>query len=538
MKRFSIGRFALGFISTTLAAAVPACGGEIDGSSSAGPTPSANANMSAVDIVAAEAERAIATTPDRFFADARHAFVRRNVLLDPNGAGHVRFDRTFLGLKVLGGDFIVHLDPFGKVSSVSNALTGKFDVDVTPSIDADAAKTAAVASLANVSAASVTSATLLVEASNGPAKLAWEVVVEGTRVVTDRGETPSEMHVLVDAKDATVMDSWDGIESVAADGTGNGFFVGNVALTTDSLTASSFALRDPSRGNTATYDLNGAKGGSGSLFVDADDAFGDGTLASRQSVGVDAQFGTAKTWDYYAAVHGRNGIGDNGVGAINKVHYGKKYNNAFWSDSCFCMTYGDGDGVTFFPFTSLDVAGHEMTHGVTSRTSNLQYRGESGGLNEATSDIFGTAVEFYADNAQDSPDYDIGEKLYVSGTRALRYMYKPSKDGASADCWSSRLGRLDVHYSSGVANHFFYLLSEGSAANGYAIEGSPTCNGATVVGIGRAKAEQIWYRALTTGFLSTTNYSQARGFTVTAAQQLYPADVAAVEAAWDAVNVH
>src|SRR6185369_1085240 len=105
MKRFSIGRFALGFISTTLAAAVPACGGEIDGSSSAGPTPSANANMSAVDIVAAEAERAIATTPDRFFADARHAFVRRNVLLDPNGAGHVRFDRTFLGLKVLGGDF-------------------------------------------------------------------------------------------------------------------------------------------------------------------------------------------------------------------------------------------------------------------------------------------------------------------------------------------------------------------------------------------------------------------------------------------------
>ena len=122
--------------------------------------------------------------------------------------------------------------------------------------------------------------------------------------------------------------------------------------------------------------------GNGTIFTDADNTWGNGTLADRATVGVDAQYGTATTWDYYKNVHGRNGIANDGKGAYNRVHYGRNYNNAFWSDGCFCMTYGDGDGTTFNPFDSLDVAGHEMSHGVTSRTANLIYSGESGGLNE------------------------------------------------------------------------------------------------------------------------------------------------------------
>ena len=97
------------------------------------------------------------------------------------------------------------------------------------------------------------------------------------------------------------------------------------------------------------------------------------------------------------------------------MHYGRNYVNAFWSDACFCMTFGDGDnGASYCPLVALDVAGHEMTHGVTSRTANLVYSGESGGLNEATSDIFGTMVEFHTNNANDTPDYLIGEKIYAS----------------------------------------------------------------------------------------------------------------------------
>jgi Zn-dependent metalloprotease len=280
---------------------------------------------------------------------------------------------------------------------------------------------------------------------------------------------------------------------------------------------------------------------------DVDNKWGDGTLSNRQSVAVDAQYGTAVTWDYFKIVHGRNGIAHDGKGAINRVHYGRNYNNAFWSDSCFCMTYGDGDGKTFNPFDSLDVAGHEMTHGVTSRTAKLTYTGESGGLNEATSDIFGTMVEYYANNTNDTPDYLIGEKLYKSGSYALRSMIQPSSDGRSSDCWYSGLGSLDVHYSSGVANHFYYLLAEGTPSSGGST--SPTCNiedmknatgTDTITGIGRGKAEKIWYRALTAYMTSSTNYAGARSATLKAAADLFPGSTAeyiAVATAWDAVNV-
>ena len=248
------------------------------------------------------------------------------------------------------------------------------------------------------------------------------------------------------------------------------------------------------------------------------------------------------TWDYYKTKHGRSGIANDGKGAYNKVHYGRSYVNAFWSDTCFCMTYGDGDGSSMYPLDSLDVAGHEMSHGVTSRTAKLVYSGESGGLNEATSDIFGSLVEWFANNPNDTPDYLIGEELYINGggTKAMRYMHNPSLDGASVNCWSSTVGSKDVHYSSGVGNHFFYLLAEGSNP-GAGLPQSPTCNGSSVTGIGRDAAGAIWYKALTQYMTSSTNYAGARAATLSAASALYGAGSAqynAVAAAWSAVNVN
>ena len=185
---------------------------------------------------------------------------------------------------------------------------------------------------------------------------------------------------------------------------------------------------------------------------------------------------------------------------------------------------------------------------MTASTANLLYSGESGGLNEATSDILGTMVEFQANNASDTPDYLIGEEIFkanVAGSpnqRALRWMFKPSLDGASPDCWYAGIGNLDVHFSSGVANHFYYLLAEGSAPKTFSgvSHASPTCNGASIAGIGRAKAQQVWYRALTVYFTSTTDYAGARVATIAAAKDLYGANSAqakAVAAAWSAVNV-
>jgi Zn-dependent metalloprotease len=305
-------------------------------------------------------------------------------------------------------------------------------------------------------------------------------------------------------------------------------------------------MTDTTRGGGYTTDMANATRGSGTLFTDADNSWGNNSNSDRASAAADAHFGIATTWDFYKNTFGRNGIANDGKGALSKVHYSRNYVNAFWSDACFCMSFGDGDGVTYGPLVDLDVAGHEMTHGVTSRTSNLTYSGESGGLNEASSDIMGSMVEFYANSALDTPDYLIGEEIYISNpgnTKALRWMFNPSKDGASPNCYVSNIGSLDVHYSSGVANHFFYLLAEGSGARTYSgvNHTSPTCNGTSLAGIGRTAATAIWFRALTVKFTSSTNYAGARAATIAAANDLYgagSAESAAVAATWSAVGVN
>lgn len=140
-------------------------------------------------------------------------------------------------------------------------------------------------------------------------------------------------------------------------------------------------------------------------------------------------------------------------------------------------------------------------------------------------------------------DYLVGEKIDINGNGTpLRYMDKPSKDGASKDYWYSGIGSVDVHYSSGPANHFFYLLSEGSGTktiNGVSYN-SATSDGLPVTGIGRAKAEQIWFKALTTKFTSTTNYAAARTGTLAVAGELYgttSAEYKSVADAWAGIAV-
>lgn len=501
------------------------------GCQDAGPEP--------VDSASGPVTRALANLqkePTRALANVDHEFTARDVIVDTDGREHVRFDRQYKGLRVIGGDIVVHGRVDGTFDSVSSTLSRAVSLDVVPEIEESDAVT--IAQGEQVAAPGERAdAELVVYAREGEQALAYEVVLDGMH----RDGTPSELHVIVDAKVGDVIESWEGIENAAASGTGNGFFVGTVPLTTNSITGG-FELRDPSRGSQYTINMANKTTG-GKIFTDTDNVWGNGTTSDTATVGVDAQYGTAVTWDYYLNVHGRNGIANDGKGAYNRVHYSRKYNNAFWSDSCFCMTYGDGDGTTFNPFDSLDVAGHEMSHGVTSRTANLTYSGESGGLNEATSDIFGTMVEYYANNPGDPGDYLIGEMLYKSnpnGTKALRYMYNPDADGYSKGCWSSTLGSLDVHYSSGVANHFFYLLAEGSApAAGPA---SPTCStGLSVTGIGRDKAEKIWYRALTVYMTSSTKYAGARTATINAANDLYGAgsvEATTVATAWSAVKVN
>ncbi|MFF9166685.1 MULTISPECIES: M4 family metallopeptidase [unclassified Streptomyces] len=478
----------------------------------------------------------------------------RDVIVDKDGTQHVRYDRTYHGLPVLGGDFVVHLAPDGSYRSASRATRATVSLPtVTPKVAGPKAADLAANALRAVNLGETlrkltAKPELVVDALHGAPRLAWRT----NAVAQDAQGNPVARTVVTDAATGAQIDAWDSLEHISGDG--QSLYSGTVALET-TQSGSSYQLKDPTRGNTYTGDAANKTDlcflnicfsrAPSTVFTDADNHWGTGATADRASAAVDAQYGTNETWDYYKNVHGRNGIAGDGKGSYNRVHYGNAYNNAFWDDSCFCMTYGDGDGTTFGPLVALDVAGHEMTHGVTSKTAALTYSGESGGLNEATSDILGTMVEWYANNSSDQGDYLIGEKIVKPGfgKAALRFMDKPSKDGNSADYWSSTVGNLDVHYSSGVANHFAYLLAEGSGAktiNGVSYD-SPTANGSTVTGIGRDKVGKIWYRALTVYMTSSTNYAGARTATLNAAKDLYGAGSAeynAVAAAWSAVNVN
>jgi Zn-dependent metalloprotease len=485
----------------------------------------------------AQAQSQAATTASALHLGAQEKLVVKDVVKDADGSTHTRYERTYAGLPVLGGDLVVHQNAAGATTGVDKATNAAISVAGTTAVkSADSAKSSALAAAKAQGAASPAAdgaPRKVVWAAGGVPALAWESVVGGFQ---DDG-TPNQLHVITDATTGAKLFQYQGIET----GVGNSEYSGQVNITT-TLSGSTYQLTDNTRGGHKTYNLNHGTSGTGTLFTDADDTWGDGNGATAQTAGVDAAYGAQETWDYYKNTFGRNGIADDGRAAYSRTHYGNSYVNAFWDDSCFCMTYGDGSGNSH-PLTALDVAGHEMSHGVTANSAGLNYSGESGGLNEATSDIMGTGVEFYAGNSSDPGDYLIGEKININGDGTpLRYMDKPSKDGGSKDYWDSGLGGLDVHYSSGPANHFFYLLSEGSGAKviGGVSYNSPTKDGLSVPGIGRDNALKLWYKSLTERFTSTTNYAAARTQSLQAAADLWGAGSAtynAVANTWAAIGV-
>ncbi|WP_407549879.1 M4 family metallopeptidase [Streptomyces sp. Pv4-95] len=529
---------------TVVAAAALLAAGITAGTAGASPTQTTEQGGTPLKLSAShraellrDASATKAQTAKELGLGTQEKLVVKDVIKDADGTTHTRYDRTYAGLPVLGGDLIVHTAKGGAIKSTTKSTGKSIKVaSTTPKIAPQtAAKSAHGTAAKSIKAAKADAPApkKVVWAANGKPVLAYDTVVEGVQ----KDGTPSRLHVITDANSGKKLFQYDEIHT----GKGESEYSGSVELGT-SKEGSGFTLTDADRGGHKTTNLENGESGDGKAFTDEDDAWGTGKPDDPQTAAVDAHYGAAVTWDYYKTVHGRAGIKGDGKGAFSRVHYGDSYVNAFWDDSCFCMTYGDGEG-NKAPLTALDVAAHEMSHGVTSATANLTYSGESGGLNEATSDIFGTSAEFFAKNDKDPGDYLIGEKIDINGDGTpLRYMDKPSKDGSSQDNWDSSTGGLDPHYSSGVANHFFYLLSEGSGAKeiGGVKYDSPTADGKKVEGIGREKAEKIWFKALTEYMTSNTDYKAAREATVKAATDLYGADgaeVKGVEAAWTGVAV-
>ena len=308
-------------------------------------------------------------------------------------------------------------------------------------------------------------------------------------------------------------------------------YSGTQTITTDSYN-SSYRLREIGRGNgIQTFNLNkGTNYNTATDFTDADNNWNN-VNANKDQYATDAHWGAEKTYDYYKVKYNRNSIDNAGFAIKSYVHYSTNYFNAFWDGSR--MTYGDGDASDGNkPLTALDVCGHEITHGLTSFTSNLTYSGESGAMNEGFSDIFGTAIEFYA--RPSNADWLIGKDFYT-----IRSMSNPNAysqpDTYQGTYWYTGSGdNGGVHTNSGVLNYWFYLLSVG---------GSGTNDKGTafnVTGIGIDKAAAIAFRLNTVYLVSTSKYADARTKAITAAQDLYgatSAEATQTANAWTAVGV-
>jgi Zn-dependent metalloprotease len=366
-------------------------------------------------------------------------------------------------------------------------------------------------------------------------------------------------NTIVSAKDGSVLDQWNMVQSVV--GTGHSQYNGDVPIQT-TLSGTTYKMLDSTRGvggqfgGMAITDANHASTSNptpGVIYTNTTNVWGDGqnynggsdTNANGQTAAVNALWGLMNTYDTMNNVMGWKSLDGNNTATYIAVHVGTAYDNAFYTDTCKCMYIGDGS--SFYSLGSIDVIGHEMGHGVTAATSNLTYRGESGGLNESSSDINGESVEAYARNGGTGSvinagnDWVMGKEISKTGT-PLRWLYKPSKDGHSLDAWSTSLKRLDPHYSSGPNNRMFYFLAMGSSSvstsdyySKYLVQAPKN-----MTGIGIDKAYRIWFRANTTKLTSGSTYADARNAVVAAAQELY--GVGSVEAkaamrAYAAINV-
>ena len=325
----------------------------------------------------------------------------------------------------------------------------------------------------------------------------------------------SKQFVFVDANSGEILGFRELLHLTNANGTAITAYSGSQSVRTD-YNGSYYRLRETNRGGSNgvinTYNLQRSTNYSAAVdFADADNNWNN-VNSNKDEYATDAHWGTEKTYDYFMQKHNRNSIDNLGFPLNTYVHYSLNYFNAFWDGQR--MTYGDGDATNSYkPLTSLDVCGHEISHGVTQRTSNLVYSYESGALNEAFSDIFGTAIEFYA--RPSNADWLMGADFYTIRSMSNPNAYN-SPDTYLGTHWYNGSGdNGGVHINSGVLNYWFYLLSiGGSGINDHGVSFS-------VTGIGIDEAARVAYRLNTIYLNSTSDYNDARFYGVLAAEDLF-----------------
>lgn len=387
------------------------------------------------------------------------------------GAGsqtHVRMAQYLDGVRVFGGDVVAHASSDAITGLAGRLATHLDQFDVKPQLAAVTATNKAKDDFAAgqffTFERETTELVVLPDPEGAGATLAFRVEFY---TELQNGRAPALMNYFVDAKTGAILQKLNAIHTLSqASGPGGNAKVSRSWTNALDVEASGSSYVE----NTArlkTVDLANKTSGAGTVV--------SGSLASIGDAAENDAHGFAEvTLNMLSEWMGYNSIDGNGFKINSRVHYGTKYENAYWDGTQ--MTYGDGAS-TFYPLSgAVDVVAHEIDHGFTSYHSNLTYSGQSGGMNEAFSDIAGTVAEFYYKG--NSGDFDLGKDIF-KGSGALRYMCNPTADGASIDNASDYTSSIDVHYSSGVYNKSFCLAAKRLSS------GSPT-GAATADGVRRA----------------------------------------------------
>ena len=371
----------------------------------------------------------------------------------------VRQQQMYQGVPVYGRSIAVVQDAQGNALRATGELMqqGQQQISVRPQLNASRAIAALKAHAHTMLVAGTTMenarADLFVYPQEGAAP---RLVYRVSYFVN--GANPTRPTAIIDANTGAVIKSWNGLTDASANGPGGNQKTGKYIYGTDyasldvTQSGSTCTLQNT---NVKTYNLNHASSGGSVVSFTCPTSDTDAINGAYSPVNDAHHFGGV-VHDMYQSYTGAPPLS---IQLLMKVHYQSNYENAFWDGSA--MYFGDGAS-TFYPLVSLDVTSHEISHGYTEQNSGLEYSGQSGGMNEAYSDIAGEAAEYFD---RGSADFLVGADIVKASAGigdALRYMCNPPQDGGSIDNAADYTSSLDVHYSSGVYNKSFCLLAKTS----------------------------------------------------------------------------
>lgn len=441
-------------------------------------------------------------------ASNKNQFILKDMQIDELGFTHIEFYQSFDGKNVYGKELVAHFNPSGTLIGLTGTLENR--------IETISKKTA--------EPITVDEAIEIAKNSKSFQELSEEVVSENYIYYKDNIAydvyriniaydlpTLGSWYIFVDAYSGNIIDEVNLIRDQAVTGSGTAVNGTNRTLNLY-LNNRKYYMQDRTKNMTgyiSTYTANNRTTTTGTLIYKTTSTINDAAAVSAHSY-------AEVVYDFYKNMFNRNSLDNSGMSINSVVHYGSRYNNAFWNG--YKMVYGDGDGNTFRSLSGdLDVVGHEMTHGVTSYSGNMNYENQPGALNESMSDVLGVLIQTYDKyNVKNTgtwrfnaADWLVGDEIYTPSTPgdALRSLADPTLYSQPAhmsnyqNLPNTQQGDYGgVHINSGIPNKAAYEIASR---------------------IGCEKTAKIYYRALTVYFNTTTNFSQARAGFIQSANDLY-----------------